>query len=150
MATLERALAIAAEAHRDQLDKAGEPYLLHPIRVMLRVTGDDERLTALLHDVVEDSPDWTLERLRAEGFPEAVLRAVELLTKRGGEPYEALIDRAAADPIARRVKLADLEDNMMQTRITDPGTRDRDRLERYRRAHARLSGGSPPGQFPSR
>ena len=146
MATLERALAIAAEAHRGQVDKAGEPYLLHPIRVMLRVRGEHERLAAVLHDVIEDSPAWTAERLRDEGFPEAVVRAVELLTKREGEPYEARIERAAADPVARRVKLADLEDNMVQTRIADPGERDRARLERYRRAHERLSGGSPaPG-----
>ena len=142
MATLERALEIAAQAHRGQVDKAGEPYLLHPIRVMLRVSGEAERVTALLHDVVEDDPSWTLDRLRTEGFPAAVVAAVDLLTKRPGEPYETLIDRAAADPIARRVKLADLEDNMSLLRISDPGEVDRQRLERYRRAHAKLSGNS--------
>ena len=144
MATLERALEIAAEAHRGQLDKAGEPYLLHPIRVMLRVEGEAERLVALLHDVVEDSPDWTLDRLRAEGFAGPIVEAVDRLTKRAGEPYESLIERAAGDAIARRVKLADLEDNMSLTRIIDPGARDRKRIERYRRAHLRLSGNSRP------
>ena len=144
MATLERALAIAAEAHRGQVDKAGEPYLLHPIRVMLRVRGDEARLVAVLHDVVEDSPAWTLDRLRTEGFPDPVVRAVDLLTRRGDESYDTLIDRAGSDPLSRRVKLADLEDNMMQTRISRPGPQDRERLERYRHAHARLSGGSPP------
>jgi (p)ppGpp synthase/HD superfamily hydrolase len=144
MATLERALAIAAAAHRGQVDKAGEPYLLHPIRVMLRLRGEPDRLVALLHDVIEDSPEWTSARLRQEGFPEPVIRAVEALTKRDGEPYHALIERAASDPVARRVKLADLEDNMMQTRIARPGEGDRERLERYRRAYTRLSGGSPP------
>lgn len=138
MATLERAMAIAAAAHRGQCDKAGEPYLLHPIRVMLRVSGHDERLVALLHDVVEDSP-WTLEQLRAEGFPEAVILAVDRVTRREGEPYQAVIERAGADPLARRVKLADLEDNMMLVRLPEPSARDRERLERYRRAHARLS-----------
>ncbi|HYC31104.1 MAG TPA: HD domain-containing protein, partial [Gemmatimonadales bacterium] len=117
MATLERALEIAAQAHRGQLDKAGEPYLLHPIRVMLRLSGETERMAALLHDVVEDAPAWTLDRLRAEGFPAQVVAAVDRLTKREGEPYEALIERAAADPIACRVKLADLEDNMSLLRI---------------------------------
>jgi (p)ppGpp synthase/HD superfamily hydrolase len=95
-------------------------------------------LAAVLHDVIEDSPAWTVERLRGEGFPEAVIRAVDLLTKREGEPYDAQIDRAAADPVARLVKLADLEDNMMQTRIAHPAERDRARLDRYRLAHERL------------
>jgi (p)ppGpp synthase/HD superfamily hydrolase len=140
MATLERALEIAAEAHQGQLDKAGEPYLLHPIRVMLRVEGEAERLVALLHDVVEDSAAWTLERLRAEGFADEVVEAVDRLTKREGEAYEALIERVAGHRLARRVKLADLEDNMSLARIPSPGARDEVRLERYRRAHAWLSG----------
>ena len=144
MATFERALEIAAEAHRGQLDKAGEPYLLHPIRVMLRVSGEPERLTAILHDVVEDDPSWTLDRLRTEGFPDAIVAAVDRLTKRPGEPYDALIDRAAGDPIARQVKLADLEDNMSLLRISDPAEADLKRLERYRHAHDKLSGNSRP------
>ena len=138
MATLERAMAIAAAAHRGQCDKAGEPYLLHPIRVMLRVSGHDERLVALLHDVVEDSP-WTLEQLRAEGFPEAVILAVDRVTRREGEPYQAVIERAGADPLARRVKLADLEDNIDAGPAARAFSARPGRLERYRRAHARLS-----------
>ena len=144
MASLERAIEIAAEAHRGQLDKAGEPYLLHPIRVMLRVSGEAERIAAVLHDVVEDSPSWTLDRLRGEGFDPAIVRAVDCLTRREGEPYEDLVDRAASDRIARKVKMADLEDNMVLARIADPGERDRERLQRYRRAHALLSGNSRP------
>jgi (p)ppGpp synthase/HD superfamily hydrolase len=144
MATLERALEIAAEAHRGQLDRTGEPYLLHPIRVMLRVRDESERLVALLHDVVEDSEAWTLDRLRAEGFPDEVVEAVDRLTRREGEPYEALIERAAGHRLARRVKLADLEDNMNPARIASPGARDEARLERYRRAHARLRGHPAP------
>ncbi len=140
MATLERAIAIAAEAHRGQTDKAGEPYILHPMRVMLRVRGETERTVAILHDVVEDgAPAWSLERLREEGFGAEVVEAVDRLTKRDGEPYEALVERAAGDPIARRVKLADLEDNISLTRIADPGEKDRERIERYRRAYTRLS-----------
>ena len=86
MATLERALEIAAEAHRGQLDRTGEPYLLHPIRVMLRVRDESERLVALLHDVVEDNEAWTLDRLRAEGFPDEVVEAVDRLTRRRASP----------------------------------------------------------------
>ena len=139
MATLDRAIALAAEAHSGQTDKAGEPYLLHPMRVMLRVRGETEQIVAMLHDVVEDGgPAWTLERLREEGFAADVVEAVDRLTKREGEPYEALIERAAGDPIARRVKLADLEDNLSLTRMVDPGEKDRQRIERYRRACERL------------
>ncbi len=139
MATLDRAIALAAEAHSGQTDKAGEPYLLHPMRVMLRVRGETEQIVAMLHDVVEDGgPAWTLERLREEGFAADVVEAVDRLTKREGEPYEALIERAAGDPIARRVKLADLEDNLSLTRMVDPGEKDRQRIERYRRAYERL------------
>jgi len=101
MPTLERALEIAADAHRGQVDKAGEPYLLHPLRVMLRLAGEQERIVALLHDVVEDAPAWTLDRLRAEGFPEEVVLAVDRLTRREGEPYEALIQRILSLGLAR-------------------------------------------------
>ena len=139
MATFERAIEIAAEAHRGQADKAGEPYILHPLRVMLRVRGETERIVAILHDVVEDGgPAWTLERLRAEGFAADVVEAVDRLTKRDGEPYDMLIERAAGDPIAQRVKLADLEDNISLTRTADPSQKDRQRAERYRRAYERL------------
>ena len=106
MSTLERAIAIAAEAHAGQVDKAGQPYILHPLRVLLRVDGHDERIVAALHDVVEDS-SVTLERLAAEGFSAEVLVAVAALTKRPGESRLEAAHRAAANPIARAVKLAD-------------------------------------------
>lgn len=133
MSTLERALVIAAEAHAGQVDKAGQPYILHPLRVMLRLSGADERVVAVLHDVVEDTP-WTFPRLRAEGFSEAVLAGLDAVTKRRGEAYEDFIRRAASDPIGRRVKRADLEDNLDPTRLAHPTARDRARFEKYRRA----------------
>lgn len=133
MSTLERAIAIAAEAHAGQVDKAGAPYILHPLRVMLRLTGIEERTAAVLHDVVEDT-DWTLERLRAEGFSDAVLTALEAVTHRDGEAYEDFIRRAAADPIGRRVKMADLEDNLDLTRLDRVTARDEVRAAKYRRA----------------
>lgn len=80
MCTIEKAIEIAARAHSGQLDKAGEPYVFHPLRVMLSVTTDHERMAAVLHDVVEDT-NATLENLRSEGFPEEVLEAVAALTK---------------------------------------------------------------------
>lgn len=135
MATLERAIAIAAMAHEGQVDKAGMPYVLHPLRMMLSVDTPDARMAAVLHDVVEDT-GVTLERLRAEGFPEVVLGAVEALTKRPEEEddYDAFIRRVAPNPLARKVKLADLRDNSDLSRIAEPTDRDRQRIEKYRRA----------------
>lgn len=133
MSTLERAVAIAAEAHAGQVDKAGEPYLLHPLRVMLAVGSEEARIAAVLHDVVEDTP-WTLEQLREEGFSDAVLRAVEGVTRREEETYEEFIERAAENPIAAHVKLADIRDNLDLSRIPEPTEKDRERLRRYQAA----------------
>lgn len=130
MATLERALAIAASAHAGHTDKAGKPYILHPLRVMFAVTGTDERIAALLHDVVEDS-DWTFEQLAEEGFSQAVVDALDALTKRTGESRIEAAHRAAALPVARAVKLADNADNMDLKRIPDPTDRDFARLREY-------------------
>jgi len=143
MSTLERAIAIAAEAHAGQVDKAGAPYILHPLRVMLRVQTEAERMAAVLHDVVEDTP-WTLEALAAEGFAPEVLAAVDALTRRVGESYEVFVARAGADAVGRAVKLADLAENMDLTRLAAPTARDHERLERYRRAVAQLTGDAAP------
>jgi (p)ppGpp synthase/HD superfamily hydrolase len=137
MATLERAIEIAAKAHAGQVDKAGQPYVLHPLRMMLAVTTPEACMAAVLHDVVEDTA-VTLDELRAEGFPAAVLEAVEALTKREGEDYEAFIRRVAPNPIAREVKLADLRDNSDLSRIAEPTERDRERIRKYQRAIAYL------------
>lgn len=134
---LEDAIALAVQAHRGQRDKAGQTYILHPLRVMMRLETDAERMVAVLHDVVEDSA-WTLEQLRALGYPEEVLGALDHLTKREGESYEAFIERVRPHALARRVKLADLEDNMDVRRLTAVTPRDAERLARYRAAWARL------------
>ena len=132
MSTLERAIAIAAEGHAGQLDKAGQPYILHPIRVMLRVSGTSERIAAILHDVVEDTP-VTLDQLANEGFSREVVDAVDALTKRPGENRIDAAKRAAANPVARVVKLADNAENMDLSRISNPTQKDYDRLEEYKR-----------------
>ena len=131
--TLERAIAIAAAAHEGQVDKAGAPYILHPLRMMLAVATPAARMVAVLHDVVEDT-SVTLEQLREEGFPDSVVEAVDALTKRDSENYEAFIRRVAPIPIAREVKLADLRDNADLSRIADPTEKDRARIEKYRGA----------------
>ena len=133
VATLEDAISIAAEAHRGQRDKAGAPYLLHPLRLMLRMDSEAAMMAAVLHDVVEDS-DWTLERLRERGFSEEVVEAVACLTHRDGESYEDFVERLKTNPLARRVKLADLEDNMNVLRIGQLGPKDLQRIEKYHRA----------------
>lgn len=137
MSTLEHAIALAAKAHAGQVDKAGAPYILHPLRVMLRCATFEQRVTAVLHDVVEDC-GITSDRLRDEGFSEPIVRAVLALTKQEGEDYDAFVRRAGADPIARVVKLADLADNRDLSRIPNPTDKDRERLQKYERAVAYL------------
>jgi len=141
MATLEKAIEIAAKAHAGQTDKAGEPYILHPILVMLRVTGSEAQIAAVLHDVVEDS-EYTIEKLRTEGFSESVLAAVEALTKRKGESRVEAAVRAAANEIARVVKLADNAENMDLGRIPNPNKKDFVRMEEYKKVREILLGQS--------
>ncbi|PNA04015.1 MULTISPECIES: HD domain-containing protein [unclassified Pseudomonas] len=135
--TLERAIAIAATAHAGQVDKGGAPYILHPLKVMLRMSSLEERIVAVLHDVVEDC-GISLEDLRKEGFSEAILSAIESVTKVPGESYEDFVERAAQNPIGRVVKLADLEENSDLSRIASPSWEDLERIEKYRRAIGRL------------
>jgi (p)ppGpp synthase/HD superfamily hydrolase len=129
--SLEHAIEIATEAHRDQLDKAGEPYLLHPMRLVKNMVSDDQKVVAALHDVVEKNPEWTLKRLAKEGFSEKVIAGVEAMTRRPGENYEEFVIRAGADPIGRTVKLADLRDNIYMSKVAGL---DEAHTEKYRRA----------------
>jgi (p)ppGpp synthase/HD superfamily hydrolase len=112
------ALRIAAAAHAGQPDKAGNAYLGHPLRVAARLVNDGDQAVAvgLLHDVIEDSVT-TAADLRAAGIPEQVVTALEALTKRDGEDYRQAIARAVADPLAVKVKAADLADNADPARL---------------------------------
>lgn len=130
LSTIEKAIEIAARAHAGQVDKAGAPYVFHPLRLMLAVKTPSERMAAVLHDVVEDTT-VTLADLRDEGFPPEVLAAVEALTKRTGESRLESAARAAKDPIALIVKLADVTDNMDLSRISNPSEKDFSRLKEY-------------------
>jgi len=133
MSTLERAIVFAAEAHAGQRDKAGVPYILHPLRVMQLVTTPEARIAAVLHDVVEDS-DWSLGALREEGFSDEVLGAVDAVTRREGEEYFDFARRAGEHPIGRQVKLAHLRDNLDLSRIAAPTQQDHERIARYQKA----------------
>ena len=148
---LETAIEIALRAHRGQTDRAGRPYITHPLRMMGRARTADEQLVAVLHDTVEDGgPNGvTMKTLEESGFPAHVLRAVDHLTRRkkelfpdreDDEPYDAFVERAASDPLALAVKLLDLQDNMDISRLKEVDVDDVRRLNRYIRAWHRLVG----------
>ena len=137
---LESAIATAAKAHKGQTDKAGKPYILHPLRVMLNVKGGiPEQCAAVLHDVIEDT-DITSDTLLKLGFSKEVVDAVVLLTRSKDEDYMEYVKRLKANPIARAVKLADLADNMDMSRIPNPTEKDLARLEKYKKAKSILLG----------
>ncbi len=111
-----KALNIAYEAHAGAYDKGHVPYVFHPIHIAEEMDDEISTTVALLHDVVEDS-SWTLKDLEREGIPEEVLEAVELLTHEEGVPYHEYIKKMTINPIAVKVKMADLRHNMDESRI---------------------------------
>jgi|SRR5438552_12131142 len=137
--TVATAVAFAAAKHVDQVDRAGQPYILHPLRVMVAMDSDEARRVAVLHDVVEDC-GVTLDDLRALGYPDREVEALDALTKRGDEhdDYAKFIERVMKNPLAMKVKLADLEDNLDTRRLKSLGPRDLERLARYHTARRRL------------
>jgi (p)ppGpp synthase/HD superfamily hydrolase len=139
MTPLQSALEIAVGAHHGQTDRYGAPYILHPLRVMERVETETEKIVAILHDVVEDTK-WTFDDLRKKGFGDEIIQALDCLTKREGEPYEDFVNRSAANPLARRIKLADLEDNMDIRRMQAVTAKDAERLAKYLAAWQKLRG----------
>jgi (p)ppGpp synthase/HD superfamily hydrolase len=147
---LAKAIRIASTVHEAQQDKAGAPYILHPLRMMQRAHTGDEQIVAMLHDVIEDSREQdapvTFEKLREEGFSETIVDAVGHLTNRkpDGESYKAFIERVVgatgkSGDIARRVKLLDLEDNMNLSRLAELDDKMIERLKRYQKAHKAIS-----------
>lgn len=134
---LNKAIEIATRAHAGQVDKAGAPYILHPLRVMISRENELERICAVLHDVVEDS-DITFDDLRKEDFSEEVIAVLDCLTKRSDESYEEFIDRILKNETACRVKLADLCDNMDLSRIENPTEEDKERNRKYNKASGQI------------
>lgn len=131
---LEKAILIAAEAHKGQTDKAGQPYILHLTRVMLKGETDEEKICGILHDILEDT-NYTKDQLINEGFSENVINAIEAVTKVDGENYQAFIDRIAQDKLAIKVKLNDLEDNMDVKRLKTLTEKDAERITKYIRSY---------------
>lgn len=134
---LNKAIEIAVHAHAEQVDKAGEPYILHPLRVMLTQMAELERICAVMHDVVEDSK-FTFNELRSIGFSEETIIVLDFLTKRNAESYDDFIDRVLLNETACHVKLADLKDNMDLSRIKNPTQEDFERVEKYKNAKQKI------------
>ncbi|WP_438799333.1 HD domain-containing protein [Brevibacillus laterosporus] len=130
---MEKAIIIAIKAHAGQVDKGGNPYILHPLRVMLKMSTEEEMVAAVLHDVIEDTKVNAHDLIRA-GFTESVIDAVIALTRQDGETYMDFIKRAKCNPIAREVKTGDIEDNCDLTRISNPTHQDYSRIKRYKKA----------------
>lgn len=133
MNKLEMAIALACKVHAGQVDKAGQPYILHPLRLMLKFQSENEKIVAVLHDVVEDG-DVTLEELRQNGFPETVVIAIDSLSKKLGESYEDFIIRLSSSELAKRVKIEDIKDNLDINRLTSLTDEDLQRISKYHRA----------------
>lgn len=131
---LEKAIEIAVEAHRGQLDKAGKIYILHPMRVMLRGRNETEMIVGILHDTVEDTP-ITIDMLKLEGFSDEVLTAIDCITKQKGEDYGDFINRVLTNPLATQIKLYDIEDNLNRDRIPFPTPKDEARFAKYEKYH---------------
>lgn len=139
MSTLERAIEIATEAHRGQFDKAGNNYIGHPLRVMDAGKTTNEKIVGVLHDVIEDT-DWTFEKLALEGFSKEVIDALRCVTKLyENEPYDKFIDRVKTNPLAVKVKLNDLSDNMDIRRLPYISDNDVKRLKKYLKAYQQLT-----------
>ena len=136
---LDRSKAIATSAHEGQVDKAGKPYIEHPMRVMNMGKTIEEKIAGVLHDVVEDS-DWTFEMLEKEGIPKDVMDALRCVTKLSeDEDYNHFIERVKTNPLAVKVKLNDLKDNMDITRLGEVTEKDLARLNKYIRAYRQLT-----------
>jgi (p)ppGpp synthase/HD superfamily hydrolase len=138
--TIEDAIQLAAQAHKGMTDKAGEPYIFHVLRVMLRMETEEERMIAVLHDLVEDT-DCSLDDLRRMGYPERIVEAIDCLTKREEEKddYDRFVGRVKMNPLAIRVKVADLEDNMNIHRLPELTEEDLKRVRKYHRGVRELS-----------
>ena len=134
-----KAMKLCFAAHKDQIDKSGMPYVFHPFHLAEQMTDELTTVTALLHDVVEDTP-YTMDDLRRMGFPEEVLAALRLLTHNDGLPYLDYVARLKSNPIARAVKLADLRHNSDLTRLDHVDEKALQRAKKYQKAIELLEG----------
>ena len=133
---IDRAIEIAVSAHKGQVDKGGNPYILHPLRVMMSLDTEQEMIVGVLHDVVEDS-EWTFDDLKTEGFSDEIIEALNSVTKMASEKgsddgYFQFVRRAKQHAIGAKVKIADLRDNLDVSRVSDLGEDDMKRINKYK------------------
>lgn len=136
---LDQAILIATKAHQNQVDKAGKPYILHPIRVMIKMKDTISQIVAVLHDVLEDCPDYDEGSLRQEGFSSEIIEALSVLNRDNYPDYQTYICNVVKNPIARIVKIADLEDNINILRLNTITDKDFERIKKYHWAHFYLT-----------
>ena len=128
-----KALQLCFDAHKDQVDKSGMPYVFHPFHIAEQMQTEETVVVALLHDVVEDT-DYTIDDLRAMGFPESVTQALTLMTHKDGVPYLEYVAAIKGNPIATAVKLADLRHNSDLSRLDAVDDKALRRVEKYKKA----------------
>lgn len=131
-ALTKKAMTISFEAHKNQKDKSGCPYVFHPFNLAEQMDDEYSTIVALLHDVVEDT-EITIDDLRKE-FPEEVIEAIGLMTHESGEEYMSYVSKIKENPIARKVKIADLTHNSDLTRMETVTEKDVLRREKYQKA----------------
>ena len=127
------ALKLCFEAHKDQIDKSGMPYVFHPFHLAEQMADEKTTVVALLHDVIEDT-EYTVDDLKSMGFSDDILSAIALMTHADGVPYMEYVARIKDDPIAKAVKLADLRHNSDMSRLDKITAFDRERAEKYKKA----------------
>ena len=135
---LAKAIILATKNHKGQVDKGGNPYILHPLRVMGKVKSLEAKIVAILHDIIEDT-DITKEDLLDMEFPYKIVEAIELLSKPKKEDYIHYIRRIKGNPLAKEVKMADLQDNMDLSRLNKITEKDLNRVEKYKKAYSILN-----------
>ena len=133
-----KALRLCFEAHKDQVDKSGMPYVFHPFHLAEQMEDEDTTIVALLHDVIEDA-DYTFEDLAQMGFEENIIEALKLMTHEEGVPYMDYVAEIKKNPIAKAVKLADLRHNSDLTRLDCIDEKTMKRKEKYADAIAFLN-----------
>ncbi|MBX4152392.1 HD domain-containing protein [Paenibacillus lautus] len=135
MSQLEEAIVLATAAHKDQTDKGGHPYILHPLRVMMKMKTEEEMIVAVLHDIIEDT-SITYEYLKKEGFTSSIIESITALTRMPDESYFDFINRCKQNETARKVKIQDLSDNMNLSRMGDMDLTEKDysRQKKYSKA----------------
>ena len=133
MNLLEKAIGLALRSHAGQTDKGNNPYILHPLAVMNRVSGEKQKIVAVLHDVMEDC-GVTEDDLLAEGFDQEIVDGIVSLTRKNGETYSEFVERCAKNELGRPVKIEDIKENLDLSRIPNPTEKDRERIEKYKKA----------------